>query len=576
MPLTPSAHIDTFCRDHLPPADQWPELEFTLPELSYPDRLNCADALLNGTIARLGPDRPCLLPQDPTEPTWSYGDLAATASQIAAVLTEDLRLVPGNRVLLRGPNNPWMVACWFAVVLAGGVVVATMPLLRSAELATICEIAQVRLALCDDRFTTDLEAAQVPGLRTVAFRASGSGPGRGPGPGGESGPGRGPGPGPEGSLNALAAAKPGSPGSFRPVQTAADDVAIVAFTSGTTGRPKAAMHFHREILAVADTFSALVLKPEPDDVFTGTPPLAFTFGLGAMLIFPIRAGAATLLIERATPAELADHIAARGVTICSTAPTAYRAMLASGKSDQLRGLRRPVSAGETLPGSVWQAFYDATGVKIIDGIGSTELLHIFIAAADDDIEPGSTGLPVPGYRALILDENGEPVPDGQPGRLAVKGPTGCKYLADDRQRGYVGSDGWNFTGDTYIRDSAGYFWYQARSDDMIVSAGYNIAGPEVEEILLGHPAVAECGVVGVPDETRGQIVKAFIVLTDDAAAATAGSDGSDGSDLVTELQELVKAKIAPYKYPRSIEFVAALPRTNTGKLQRFKLRTQPA
>ncbi|HET7018897.1 MAG TPA: AMP-binding protein [Streptosporangiaceae bacterium] len=559
MPLTPSAHIDTFCRDHLPPADQWPELEFTLPELSYPERLNCADALLNVTIASLGPDRPCLLPQDPTEPAWSYGDLAATASQIAAVLTEDLGLVPGNRVLLRGPNNPWMVACWFAVVLAGGVVVATMPLLRSAELATICEIAQVRLALCDDRFTADLEAAQVPGLRTVAFQASGSGPGPGFGPGRE------------GSLNALAATKPAS---FTPVQTAADDVAIVAFTSGTTGRPKAAMHFHREILAVADTFSALVLKPEPDDVFTGTPPLAFTFGLGAMLIFPIRAGAATLLIERATPAELADHIAARGVTICSTAPTAYRAMLASGKSDQLRGLRRPVSAGETLPGSVWQAFYDATGVKIIDGIGSTELLHIFIAAADDDIKPGSTGLPVPGYRAMILDENGDPVPDGQPGRLAVKGPTGCKYLADDRQRAYVGSGGWNFTGDTYIRDSDGYFWYQARSDDMIVSAGYNIAGPEVEEILLGHPAVAECGVVGVSDETRGQIVKAFIVLTDGAAAATAGPASTAGPDLVTELQELVKAKIAPYKYPRSIEFVESLPRTNTGKLQRFKLRSQ--
>jgi 2-aminobenzoate-CoA ligase len=553
MPLTPSAHVDTFCRDHLPPADQWPELEFTLPELTYPDRLNCADALLTETIARLGADRPCLLPQDPAEPAWSYGDLAATASQIAAVLTEDLGLVPGNRVLLRGPNNSWMVACWFGVVLAGGVVVATMPLLRSAELTTICEIAQVRLALCDDRFTAELEAAQVPGLRTVAFRAAGAG----------SGPGSGSGSGSGDSLNARAAAKPAS---FTPVQTAADDVVIVAFTSGTTGRPKAAMHFHREILATADTFSARVLKPAPDDIFTGTPPLAFTFGLGAMLIFPIRAGAATLLIERATPAELADLIAARGVTIVSTAPTAYRAMLAAGKAGQLRGLRRPVSAGETLPGSVWQAFYDATGVAIIDGIGSTELLHIFIAAADDSIRPGSTGLPVPGYRAAILDAEGAPVPDGQPGRLAVKGPTGCKYLGDDRQRSYVGSGGWNFTGDTYVRDADGYYWYQARSDDMIVSAGYNIAGPEVEEVLLGHPAVAECGVVGVPDETRGQLVKAFIVLADGTTAS---------ADLVTELQNLVKAKIAPYKYPRSIEFVPALPRTNTGKLQRFRLRDSP-
>jgi 2-aminobenzoate-CoA ligase len=556
MLLTPSAHVDTFCRDQLPPADQWPELEFTLPELAYPDRLNCGEALLTETIARLGPDRPCLLPADPAEPAWSYGDLAATASQIAAVLTEDCGLVPGNRVLLRGPNNAWMVACWFGVVLAGGVVVATMPLLRSAELSTICEIAQVRLALCDDRFTAELDAAGVPGLRTVAFAAAGPGSGAGPGPGSE------------GSLNALAATKPTG---FEPVKTAADDVAIVAFTSGTTGRPKAAMHFHREILAVADTFSARVLKPRPDDIFTGTPPLAFTFGLGAMLIFPIRAGAATLLIERATPAELADHIAARGVTICSTAPTAYRAMLAAGKADQLRGLRRPVSAGETLPGSVWQAFYDATGVAIIDGIGSTELLHIFISAADDSIRPGSTGLPVPGYRAAILDADGAPVPDGQPGRLAVKGPTGCKYLADDRQRDYVGSGGWNFTGDTYVRDADGYYWYEARSDDMIVSAGYNIAGPEVEEVLLGHPAVAECGVVGVPDETRGQIVKAFIVLTDGAAERGATA----GAGLVAELQELVKAKIAPYKYPRSIEFVPSLPRTNTGKLQRFKLRAGP-
>ncbi len=548
MTLTPSGHVDTFCRDHLPPADQWPSLEFTLPELAYPDRINCANALLADTIARFAADRPCLLPQDPDERVWSYGDLATTGGQIAAVLTEDLGLVPGNRVLLRGPNNPWLVACWFGVLLAGGVVVATMPLLRSAELTTICDIAQVKLALCDDRFTDELTAAEVPGLRVVSFH-----------PTAPSSPASRAEPGAPGNLNELASRKTGS---FSPVQTAADDVALIAFTSGTTGRPKAAMHFHRDVLAVADTFSAYVLKPAPDDVFTGTPPLAFTFGLGAMLIFPIRAGASTLLIERATPADLADHIAARGVTVVSTAPTAYRAMLAAGKADQLRGLRRPVSAGETLPASVWQAFYDATGVKIIDGIGSTELLHIFISAADDQIRPGSTGLPVPGYRALILGADGQPVPDGEPGRLAVKGPTGCRYLADDRQRSYV-SGGWNFTGDTYIRDADGYFWYQARSDDMIVSAGYNIAGPEVEEVLLSHPRVAECGVVGLPDETRGQIVTAFVVLAD-------GLPG--GPELVTELQDLVKRKIAPYKYPRAIEFLPTLPRTNTGKLQRFKLR----
>jgi len=539
MTLTPSAHVDTFCRDHLPPAGQWPELEFTLPELAYPDQLNCADALLNDTIEVHGAARPCLLPQDPAEPAWSYGDLARTASQIAAVRTDELGLVPGNRVLLRGPNNPWLVACWFGVVLAGGVTVATMPLLRAAELTTICDIAQVSLALCDDRFTDELGAARVPGLRMLTFDAAGQG-----GPG---------------SLNELASRKPGT---FTTVKTAADDVALIAFTSGTTGRPKAAMHFHRDILAVADTFSAHVLKPEPDDVFTGTPPLAFTFGLGAMLIFPIRAGASTLLIERATPGELADHIASRGVTVVSTAPTAYRAMLAAGKADRLRGLRRPVSAGETLPASVWHAFYDATGVKIIDGIGSTELLHIFISAADDQIRPGSTGVPVPGYRALILDADGESLPDGQPGRLAVKGPTGCRYLADDRQRSYV-SGGWNFTGDTYVRDADGYFWYQARSDDMIVSSGYNIAGPEVEDVLLTHPAVTECGVVGMPDDIRGHVVTAFVVLADGATS---------GPELVTELQELVKRKIAPYKYPRVIEFLPSLPRTNTGKLQRFKLR----
>ena len=539
MPLTPSAHVDTFCRDHLPPGDQWPDLEFTLPELAYPDRLNCADALLGEAIAAVGADRHCLLPQDPGEPVWSYGDLARTAGQIAAVLTEDLGMVPGNRVLLRGPNNPWLVACWFGVLLAGGVAVATMPLLRAAELTTICDIAQVSLALCDDRFTDELGSAAVPGLRMVSYDPAGNG-----GPG---------------NLNELASRKPGT---FAAVKTAADDVALIAFTSGTTGKPKAAMHFHRDVLAVADTFSAHVLKPTADDVFTGTPPLAFTFGLGAMLIFPIRACASTLLIERATPAELADHIAARGVTVVSTAPTAYRAMLAAGKADQLRGLRRPVSAGETLPGSVWHAFHDATGVKIIDGIGSTELLHIFISAADDQIRPGSTGLPVPGYRALILGADGKPVPDGEPGRLAVKGPTGCRYLADDRQRSYV-SNGWNFTGDTYIRDADGYFWYQARSDDMIISSGYNIAGPEVEDVLLAHPDVAECGVVGVPDETRGQIVKAFVVLASGAPA---------GPEKVAELQDLVKRKIAPYKYPRAIEFLPSLPRTNTGKLQRFKLR----
>jgi 2-aminobenzoate-CoA ligase len=533
MQLSPSAHADTFCRDRLPPAHQLPDLQFTLPELHYPDRLNCAEALLDQTVAALGPDRPCLL--SPGQ-AWSYGDLLRSANQVARVLTEELGVVPGNRVLLRGPNNPWLAACWLGVIKAGGVAVTTMALLRAGELAAICDIARVDLALCDHRFSTELAAGGGPGLRMVSY-------------GGDH-------------RDDLVQRAARQPGTFSAVATAADDVALVAFTSGTTGRPKAAMHFHREVLATADTFSARVLQPTPDDIFTGTPPLAFTYGLGGLLIFPLHAGAATLLLEKATPAELADHIAARGVTICSTAPTAYRAMLAAGRAGQLRGLRRPVSAGEHLSAAVWQAFYDATGVKIIDGIGSTEILHIFISAADDAIRPGSTGLPVPGYQAAILDEDGKQVPDGQPGRLAIKGPTGCKYLADDRQRNYV-QDGWNLTGDTYIRDGDGYFWYQARSDDIIVSAGYNIAGPEIEEVLLSHPDVTECGVVGVPDEARGQLVTAYVVLRDGA--------GTDAAK-VTELQDFVKQKIAPYKYPRVIRFLAELPRTNTGKLQRYRLR----
>jgi 2-aminobenzoate-CoA ligase len=535
MELSASAHVDTFSRDSLPPPALWPDLEFTLPELTYPDRLNAADELLNRTIDAGGAARRCLV--SPSE-SWSYAQVADLSGQVARVLTEDFGLVPGNRVLLRGPNNPWLAACWLGVLKAGCVAVPTMPMLRTAELTSICTIARVQLALCDHRFTAELEAADAPGLRVVRFGAADPG-----------------------DLTTLAA---GKPAGFESVQTAADDVAMIAFTSGTTGRPKAAMHFHRDMLAVADTFSARVLRPGPDDLFTGTPPLAFAFGIGALLLFPMRAGAASLLIERATPAELADYIAAHGATVLSTAPTAYRAMLAAGKAQQLRGLRRAVSAGEHLPAPTWTAFHQATGIKIIDGIGSTEMLHIFIAAADDDIRPGSTGLPVPGYTAAVLDSDGKPVPDGEPGRLAVKGPTGCRYLNDERQRSYV-QDGWNLTGDTYVRDADGYFWYQARSDDMIISSGYSIAGPEIEEVLLSHPDVAECAVVGVPDEARGQIVTAFVVL---------GGGASGSEALAREMQDLVKQRIAPYKYPRVVEFVDALPRTSTGKVQRFVLRQQ--
>ncbi len=534
MQLTPSAHSDTFCRDNLPPAGTWPEFRFDLPDVQYPDRLNCAVELLDKVIDRYGGDRRCLL--DPAGEVWTYADLLRVANQVAHVLVDRNGIVPGNRVLLRGPNNPWLVACWFGVLKAGAVVVTTMPLLRPGELSTIHEITQLDLALCDARFLDDLNAADLGDAKVIPYGGNG-----------------------EDDLRRLVEHEPGE---FAAVDTAADDVALLATTSGTTGRPKATMHFHRDVLANADTFSSHVLKPTADDLFTGTPPLAFTFGLGGLVVFPLRVGAATLLVERATPDQLADLIAEHRVTICFTAPTAYRAMIASGHATKLRTLRRAVSAGEHLPEATWHAFHEATGVKLIDGIGSTEMLHIFVSCSDDDIRPGSTGRAVPGYVAMILDANGDPAPDGEIGRLAVKGPTGCRYLADERQSVYV-QNGWNVTGDTFIRDEDGYFWYQARSDDMIVSSGYNIAGPEVEEALLAHDAVAECGVVGAPDEARGSLVKAYIVL----APGTTGD-----AALVRELQDFVKTRIAPYKYPRAIEFVAELPRTSTGKLQRFRLR----
>jgi 2-aminobenzoate-CoA ligase len=539
MQLSRSAHVDTFCRDNLPPPELWPELLFDLPAVQYPQRLNCGVELLDKVIDELGGDRTCL--RTPEGEVWTYEQVRATANRIANHLVDELGIVPGNRIMLRGPNNPWLVACWFAVLRAGAVVIPTMPLLRPKELQVMGEIGQFDLALCDYRFVEDLRRAGIPNLRIVEYSGEG-----------------------EADLSARVAAQSTK---FDPVDTAADDVCTLAFTSGTTGRPKATMHFHRDILANADTFSAELLRPTADDLFTGTPPLAFTFGLGGLVVFPMRVGASTLLIERTTPADLADLIAEHRVTICFTAPTAYRAMLAAGKADQLRGLRRAVSAGEHLPAKTWQAFKDATGVSIIDGIGSTEMLHIFVSAADDDIRPGATGVPVPGYQATVLDPLGQPVPDGTPGRLAVKGPTGCRYLADERQRDYV-QDGWNITGDTFVRDEDGYYWYQARSDDMIVSSGYNIAAPEVEEALMGHPAVLEVAVVGSPDEARGELVTAHVVLTEAGAAAAA----KDPDAVRRELQEHVKAQIAPYKYPRRIDFIEALPRTSTGKVQRYRLR----
>ncbi|WP_433555154.1 AMP-binding protein [Pseudonocardia xinjiangensis] len=515
-----SAPTDPFCREHLPPREQWPQLWFDLPELQYPRRLNAARALLTGP-----PDeQPCVRGSGEE---WSYGDLRRHATRIAAVLTDDLGLLPGNRVLLRGPNEPWIVACWLGVLLAGGVVVTTMPMLRAGELATISDMARPALALCHHAYADALP----PGLPVVCYAG-------------------------DAELTARSATKDGR---FTPVDTAADDVALLAFTSGTTGRPKATMHFHRDILAIADTFSRHVIRMHPGDVVIGTPPIAFTFGLGGLVVFPLHAGASTVLLDRTTPEQLAEAVAAEGATVLFTAPTAYRAVLASGGIHRLAGLRRAVSAGEALPATVWHAVHDATGLRIIDGIGSTEMLHVFISAADDDIRPGRTGRAVPGYRAAVLDDDGNPVPDGTPGHLAVQGPTGCRYLGGDRQENYV-RHGWNHTGDTFVRDADGYFTYLARSDDMIVSAGYNISGPEVEQALLGHPDVVDCAVIGTPDPQRGAVVTAYVVLRD-GATADAGA-----------LQDFAKQVIAPYKYPRLVEFVPVLPRTSTGKLQRFVLR----
>ncbi|GAA4217110.1 AMP-binding protein [Actinocatenispora rupis] len=525
MPLSRSAHLDTFTRDHLPPADQWPVFRFTLPELHYPERLNCAVSLLDDTITRYGPDRPCLH-SDTT--TWSYAELAVRSNQLAHVLVDDLGLVPGNRVLLRAPNTPWLVAAWLATLRAGCVVVTTVPQLRPAELRTVGEIARIDHSLVDDRYAADLAAADIAPMSAQS------------------------------ELTERAATKDTT---FPACDTAADDVALLAFTSGTTGRPKATMHFHRDVLANADTFARHVLRPLPDDLYAGSPPLGFTFGLGGLVVFPLYAGAATLMIEKPSPDALLSAVVERGATGLFTAPTAYRAMVGALPAGGMRGLRRCVSAGEPLPRATWQAFHEATGVRIIDGIGATEMLHIFVSAAGDDIRPGATGRAVPGYTATVLDEDGGEAPDDTVGRLAVRGPTGCRYLADPRQTDYV-QRGWNITGDSYVRDRDGYLWYQARSDDMIISSGYNIAGPEVEQALLEHPDVVEAGVVGTPDPARTMSVVGYVVLR---PGATVGED---------DLKAFCKARIAPYKCPRAVVFVEALPRTSTGKLMRHELRAR--
>ena len=510
---------------------------FDLPELQYPERMNCATELLDAALARGWGERTAIV--TPGGLRWTYAELTAQANRIAHVLVDDLGLVPGNRVLLRGPNSPMMAACWFAVMKSGGVAVATMPLLRARELTDIVVKAQITHALCDVRLAEELDAARAacPTLVTIAHFES-----RAPG-----------------SVETRAAAK--AP-VFANVDTAADDTALIAFTSGTTGQPKGTMHFHRDVMASCDCWPRSTLRATGDDVFTGSPPLAFTFGLGGLLLFPLRVGAATLLLEKAAPDALLAAIATHRPTVLFTAPTSYRAMAAQVKQFDIGSLRRCVSAGEALPAATRQIWKDATGIELIDGIGATEMMHIFISHDPQHAKPGATGKPIPGYRACVMDDAGKPLPPGVIGRLAVKGPTGCRYLADERQMQYV-REGWNYTGDAYLVDEDGWYIYQARTDDMIVSAGYNIGGPEVEGVLLAHPAVADCGVIGAPDEERGQIVKAFVVLKP-------GFDAGDA--MIKVLQDHVKQAIAPYKYPRAIEFIGSLPRTETGKLQRFKLK----
>ena len=528
-----SAHLDTFTRDNLPSRDQWPTLEFTLPELQYPPQLNAAQVLIDESTAIHGPDKVGLL--TPSGEVWTYGELLRRSNQVAQVLTEDLGILPGNRVLLRAPNNPWLVACWLGVLKAGAVVVTTMLVLRSSEVTTILNLTKPVVALCDSRSRADLDAVAPATLKVVCYGTD--------------------------APDDLIARCSTKSGEFTNVATAADDVALLGPTSGTTGIPKITMHFHRDILANADTFARYILKPTSDDVFAGSPPLAFTFGLGGLVVFPLRFGASTLLTERTTPLELAQLSHDAKATILFTAPTAYRSILREGRTDLLKTLRLAVSAGEHMPKDVWHGLHESTGLKLIDGIGSTEMLHVFISAADDDIHPGSTGLPVPGYRAMILDEDGNEAAVNEPGRLAIIGPTGCRYMNDERQDKYV-HNGWNVTGDTFLKDEEGYYWYKARSDNMIVSSGYNIGAPEVEEGIAQHPDVLESAVIGIPDSERGNIVCAFVVLRE-------GTVGDDAKR--KELQDFVKATIAPYKYPRRIDFVDKLPRNPSGKLQHFRL-----
>lgn len=535
--LGPSAHVDTFTRDNLPPAADQPV--FLLDGFDYPEYLNAAVELTDRMVERGFGERTALIGFGRER---TYEDLARWTNQLACTLAEDYGIRPGERVLIRSGNNPAMVACWLAATKIGAVVVNTMPMMRAGEIAKYLDKAKVRYALCDSRLLAEMEAAigmAAAPARLIPFDGTS---------------------GHDSELDRKALEKPGD---LYAVNTGRDDVALLGFTSGSTGVPKATMHFHRDILIIADAYAREVLDPQPEDVFIGTPPLAFTFGLGGLVVFPLRFGAAGVLLEAAAPPELIRKIQEHKATICFTAATGYRAMLKAmeGGAD-FSSLRCAVSAGETLPGPVYNEWIEQTGRPILDGIGGTEMLHIYLSNRLDDARPACTGRPLKGYVAKVVDDEMNEVPRGTPGHLAVRGPVGCRYLDDDRQRNYV-RDGWNLPGDTFFQDEEGYFHFAARSDDIIVSSGYNIAGPEVEAALLAHPSVLECAVVGVPDEDRGNIVQAHVVLREGHEA---------GEALAKEIQDHVKKVIAPYKYPRSVVFTEALPKTESGKLQRFVLR----
>ncbi len=535
--LGPSAHTDTFTRDNLPPQDQWPD--FLLDGFDYPERLNAGVELTDAMVAKGFGDHTALIGNGRRR---TYKELSDWTNRLAHALVEDLGVEPGNRVLIRSANNPAMVACWLAATKAGAVVVNTMPMLRAGELAQIVDKAEITHALCDTRLMDEMTACAKDSRflkAVVGFDGTSNH---------------------DAELDRLALEKPVQ---FQAVETGRDDVALLGFTSGTTGSPKATTHFHRDLLIIADGYAQEVLGVTPEDIFVGSPPLAFTFGLGGLAIFPLRFGATATLLETASPPNMIEIIQTYKATVCFTAPTAYRAMLqAMEEGADLSSLRAAVSAGETLPAPVYEEWIAKTGKPMLDGIGATEMLHIFISNRFDDHKPACTGRPVTGYEAKVIGEDGAELPPGEVGRLAVRGPTGCRYLSDDRQAGYV-LDGWNITGDAFSMDADGYLYFAARNDDMIVSSGYNIAGPEVEAALLSHPKVSECAVVGAPDEARGMIVEAHVVL----------ADGQPGPEMAELLQAHVKATIAPFKYPRRVVFTDALPKTQTGKIQRFLLKS---